>query len=240
MKRMVILLWLFCSLSLVHAGVVIKQKIEGAMQHGDLVMDIGNDKIRTDMPAGPRGSMSTIMSLDTGDTIMLMHEQKVATKIPGAQMKQRMEMMKRQMHQESAGNTAVPKPRDTGKSAKIGGYNTEIYLWTNSSGIRQKLWIAKDYPDYKKFNAALEKVSNSPAGAANRGMSPDVGSLPGMIMKSQIEMGGRQITVTLVSAKEEKLAPSIFEIPAGYREISEPAMRPGMEPPGGSGGAPGR
>jgi len=43
------------------------------------------------------GSMSTIADLNTGDTVMLMHKHKAAAKISGAQLKEQMAAVKKQV-----------------------------------------------------------------------------------------------------------------------------------------------
>jgi hypothetical protein len=54
--------------------------------------------------------------------------------------------------------------------------------------------------------------------------SPDVGALPGMVVKTQMEMNGQKVTSSLVSVKEESVDASIFEAPKDYHEMAQPAM----------------
>ncbi len=43
-----------------------------------------------------------------------------------------------------------------------------------------------------------------------------------MPMKMLMDVPGQKVTVTLVSAKEEPVDPSIFTIPASYKEMPGP------------------
>ena len=65
------------------ADFTIKQKVDGGMQSGEMTLRVKGDKIRVYMPASPGGEMSIIMDLSTGDTVTLLHQQKMAVKISG-------------------------------------------------------------------------------------------------------------------------------------------------------------
>jgi len=130
-----------------------------------------------------------------------------------------MEMMKKQMGNASA---EPPKPQATGRTEKIGDYQTEIYTWSNSTGMSATLWVAKDFPNYKKINEQLDRLSKSAAGGMGKGMGPDLGTLPGMLVKSEEAVLGQKVTTTLVSAKEAPVDDSVFETPKDYHEMTQP------------------
>lgn len=222
MKRIVTFLILVFAIVVARADFIIQQKTESAAQNGDTIIKIQGDKIRVDMPSSPMGKISTIMDLITGDSTVLMHNQKMAVKISAAQMRQMTEAMKKQMN-NGAGSIDTPKTTDTGKAEKVGDYRTEIYIWSNSRGMSQTLWVAKDFPNFKKINAQLERLSNSAAGGMAKDMSPDITALPGMVVKSQAEMAGQKVTITLVSVKETAVDASVFEIPKDYHDMAQPA-----------------
>ena len=225
MKSMFTFLFLAFNLVAARADFIIKQKIESAMQNGDMTMQIKGDKIRLDISAGSAGDMSTIMDLSTGDSVVLMHKQKIAMKVSGAQMKQMMEAMKNQM-----GDTAAAKPQDTGKTEKVGDYNAEIFTWSNTNGISATIWVAKDYPNYAKINEQLGKLNASAAAGMAKGMGPDPNTLPGMAVKTEAEVLGQKVTTTLVSVNEEPVDASVFETPKDYHEMTQPAAAPSTGP----------
>ena len=221
MKRPLIVLGLAVSLVAAHADLVLQQTVESAMINGTVTTQIKGDKIRVDMPATPQGGMSTIMDLNSGDSVTLMHDQKAAMKVPGAQIKEMVEKMKKA--RASAGTNAPPPQFvDTGKAEKVGSYNAEIYNWSSPDGANQTVWVTKDFPDYANIKVQMDKLNNSPIAQISKGTAPDVSTLPGMVVKTQMEMNGQKVTSTLVSAKEQSVDASIFQTPQGYQEITQP------------------
>src|SRR5207249_2869016 len=120
------------------------------------------------------------------------------------QMKQMMEMMKKQQ----TANAEPPKPLATGQTEKVGQYDTEIYTWSNY-GMNWKLWVAKNFPNFAKIKIWLEKMSKLAGGGMGKGMAYDPATLPGMVVKSEMEMsGGQKVTNTIISAKDDNIDPS--------------------------------
>jgi Domain of unknown function (DUF4412) len=206
------------------ADFVIQQKMESAMQNGDMTMKIKGDKIRVDMAAGPMGSMSTILNLGVGDSITLLHSQKMAMKISAAQMQQMMQQEKSRLN-NGVTNAEPPKLQDTGKAETVGGYDAEIYTWTNNNNNSGgTIWVAKKFPNYAEIKTQLDKLNKSPMGQMSKGLAPDTSALPGMVVKTKAEVQGQEITTTLISAREEPVDASVFEIPKDYEEMNAPAM----------------
>jgi hypothetical protein len=223
MKQLVISVGLAFGVVVARGDLVLQQNVESAMINGTITTQIKGDKIRVDMPSSPQGSMSTIMDLDSGDSTTLLHNQKAAMKVPGAQIKQMAEAMKRS--RAGAGtNAEPPKFTDTGKTEKVGNYKAEVYTWSSADGANQTVWVARDFPDYKKIKVQMDKLNNSPVAQMSKGAAPDVGSLPGMVVKTQMEVNGQKITSTLVSVKESSVDASIFQTPKDYQEVTQPGM----------------
>ena len=217
MKRTLALITLVFTAALAQADLVIEQKMESAMINGDMTIKLKGDKMRMDMAGGPVGAMSTVMNMTTGDVTQIIHSQKMVMKISSSQAKQMMQMVKK----KESGET--PKLQATGKMEKIGAYNTEIYTWTGS-GMTQKLWVAKDFPNFAKFKDLVVKMSKSPIAGMAQGMTPDMSTLPGMVVKTEAEVSGQKIVTTLVSLKEQPLENAIFEAPKDYQEMAVPAI----------------
>ena len=124
-----------------------------------------------------------------------------------------------------ATNAGPPKLQDTGKTETVGGYNAEIYTWTNiNNNSGGTIWVAKGFPNYAKIKAQLDKLNNSPMSQMSKGMAPDTSALSGMVVKTKAEVQGQEITTTLVSAQEEPVDSSVFEIPQDYQQMDAPAM----------------
>jgi hypothetical protein len=232
MKRILTILTLISVMVEARADFVIQQKMEGTMQHGDMTMKIKGDKIRVDMAIGPMGNISMIMDLDAGDSTTLLHQQKMAIKASAAQMQQTMQQMRARLN-NGATNTEPPKLQDTGKTGTVGGYNTEIYTWTNNNNNSGgTVWVAKDFPNYAKIKTQLDKLNQSPMVQMSKGMAPDMTTLPGMVVLAKSEVqGGQEVTTTLISAQEEPVDASVFEIPSDYKEMNAPGQSiPGPAP----------
>jgi len=55
-------------------------------------------------------------------------------------------------------------------------------------------------------------------------VAPDVNTLPGMVVKTQMEVNGQKITSTLVSVKEDSVDASIFQTPKDYQQMTQPGL----------------
>ena len=224
MKRIFVLVALLFTIVAARADLVMEQKIESAMINGNITTKIKGDKVRVDMPTTPQGAISTIMDVNTGDSVTLMHGQKAMIKISGTEIRQMAENMKKARANGAAANAEPPKFHDTGKTGKVGDYDTEIYTWSSPDGANQTIWVAKNFPDYARIKVQMDRLNNSPIAKMSKDTSPDVGTLPGMVVKTQMEMKGQKVTSTLVSAKEESVDASIFEAPKDYHEMVQPAV----------------
>ncbi len=220
MKRVAVLLSLTLSLVVAHADLVLQQNIQSGMINGTVTTRIKGNKIRMDMPSTPQGSMSTIVDLNSGDSITLLHQQKIAMKMPGAEIKQMAESMKKA--RANAGTNAPPAFHDTGKTEKVGNFDAEVYTWSDPEGAKQTVWVAKNYPNSAKIKVQMDKLNHSPVGELSKGLSPDISALPGVVVRTQTEMSGQNVTSTLISAKEETVAPSVFEVPGDYQQMTQP------------------
>jgi hypothetical protein len=226
-KRTLILLGLAFSLMGARADLVMQQNIESAMINGVVTTQIKGDKIRVDMPATPQGAMSTIMDLSSGDSVTLMHQQKLAMTVPGTQMKQMVENMKA-LRATTGTNAAPPQFHDTGKAEKVGDFDTEIYTWSTPDGANQTVWVARNYPNYAHIKFQMDALNNSPISQLSKGAAPDISTLPGMVIRTQMERDGQKVISTLVSAKENSVDAAIFQTPKDYKEMGQPG--PGAAP----------
>ena len=123
MNRLPTLLVLACLIASARADLVLQQQIVTGNYSGGVTMKIKGVKVRLDLYAGQPQGVSTITDLSTGDSITLMHSQKMFVKSSGAHTGPA---------KSPAGGVAAPKPpvpRPTGKTEKVGGYDTELYTW---------------------------------------------------------------------------------------------------------------
>jgi hypothetical protein len=208
---------------------VITQKITmGGQPEQMMTMKYKNKKARLDMGT----QMSMIMDSAAGNTLTIMHEQKMLMKSDAAQMKAAVEMAKKSASAQTAAGTAPAKPEATGQKEKVGDYECEIYTWKSAYGST-KMWIAKDFPNFAELNQISDEMQKTLGGAAT-GMAPAAADLPGMVMKTEAEAMGQKTHMELVSAKEEAVDDKAFEKPEGYQEMAMPSLPSGAAPTGGT------
>jgi hypothetical protein len=110
--------------------------------------------------------------------------------------------------------TASPKFQDTGKAEILNGYEAEIYKWTNSDDVTETLWVAKNYPNFKEMKDDLSKLDK----LNDKKWMLNFSSLSGMPLKLFIpdKDDARGLTFTLLSAKEESIDDTNFDLPKDY------------------------
>ncbi|MEQ1861294.1 MAG: DUF4412 domain-containing protein [Chthoniobacteraceae bacterium] len=198
---------------------VIESKIESPHMNTATTTKVKGDKVRSDIASGPMGAMSSIIDAATGDSVQLLHGQKMAMKTSAAQLKQAMEMAKG-LSGAKAGTEPV-KPQASGEKEKIGDYSCEIWTWTDGNSV-SKFWIAAGHPQA----AALKEVEKKMRGGALGGMQmgPDMSSLPGPALKTEMTAMGMKTTVTILSIKEQAVDAKEFDVPADYQSMAMPAL----------------
>lgn len=205
---------IFAAGALARADLVIVQKVEGAGQTSEQTIKIKGDKSRADL----NPTVSMITDGATGEMITLMHAGRTYLKVSADQTKAMLEQL-----QKFRTSPEPAKLQPTGKTEKIGDYNCEIFTAAMGT-ITATYWLAKDFPNFQALLAQLGKFQASTISAMGKGLMPDIKDFPGMTMKTEIEMDGKKIVTTLVSAKEDNVDPKVFDIPAGYKEVTSPAL----------------
>lgn len=196
---------------------VMETKLESAMMNTSNVIKVKGDKVRADLASGPMGAMSSIIDTASGDSVSLIHAQKMAMKMSAAQMKQAMEMAKQAAGMK--GDAAAAKPKATGQKEKIGDHECEIWTWADGDATA-KYWVALNHPQA----AALKEVIKKTSGGAMTGVQagPDTTALPGPVMKTEMSAAGQKTTMTVLSIKEQPVDPKEFEVPADYNAMAMP------------------
>jgi hypothetical protein len=76
--------------------------------------------------------------------------------------------------------------------------------------------------------AQMEKLQSGGISAMAKGLMPDLKEFPGMQLKTEMELGGKKVTTTILSAKDDTVDPLIFVIPKDYHEAPAPVLK--MQP----------
>ena len=219
MKRIIALISLLPTLSEARGDLVIEQRIEGAGQRGTVTtLRVKGSKLRVDI-ASRAGPVSSTMDMDNGESMTLMHAQKLVTKLSGAKTNENIEALRKDVGKVAESQPG--KPEATGRTEKVGEFNAEIFTWKGANGV-QTMWVTKDLPNLAKVKEQFDRIAKSPTADLQRGIAPDMSTLPGMVVKTELERGGQKFTSTVLSVKEEEQNPALFEAPADYRDTAKP------------------
>jgi hypothetical protein len=203
MKKLLLPLFLLGGV-IAQADVVIEQNIESSATTGKMVMKIKGERARMDMPKNAAGAMSMVIDMKGGEVSILMHDQKMVmkSKIP-AQSKEAIDAAK------------VEMPKATGKKEKVGEWDTEIFEG-NVANIPTKMWVAKDFPNYKALMEQMNKLSAATGGGAAAKFD-----LGGMVVKTEMNLpaAGGKMTMTVLKVKEEPVAEDDLKVPADYKGL---------------------
>jgi len=216
MKRTLPLLALALAATIARADVVLVQSVDGMAQAGQMTVTVGGDKVRTDISPG----IYMITNTATGDVTTIMDAQKSYMVISAATTKA---MMAQGMAQAGNLSTNPAPPAPTGKKDKINGYDAAEYTFSNGN-LKVTYWLCANFPNAKVVTDALSKFEKGGLSAMLKGLTPDLSTLPGVPVKTEVDANGQKITMELISAKEQDVDPSQYTVPAGYTEVKMPAM----------------
>ena len=230
-KHIFMLVALVSATAVARADFVMQQEDDKGQS---FTIKIQGDKMRLDAIEPQAGDVSIIVDFNTGDIFNLKNKEKTFIKQDGAKTKAAQERIdkitKAQLESGHTNiwNAPVATPLDTGQSETVGGYDAEIYSWSNNFGESQKLWVAKDFPNYEKIKTYLGKFDQFIKISGAEAEQPALSQLPGIVVMTKsyelidVDKIGEVETVKLVSAKEESVDASIFEIPSGYANVTPP------------------
>jgi hypothetical protein len=198
---------------------IIDAKIESPQMTSGMVMKIKGDKIRADITSGPAGPLSSIIDSATGESITLLHAQKMAMKSTGDQVKQAVEMAKKFAGGPSGPSTVKPKP--TGQKEKVGDYECEIWTWAEGN-LSTRYWISSNHPQAAVLKDLEKKMRKTALGASQIG--PDTTELAGVPLKTESDSNGSKTTMSINSVKEAAVEAKDFETPADYQSMAMPSF----------------
>jgi hypothetical protein len=209
------------------ADLIVESKIESPQMNSNVTTKIKGGKVRADL-TGPIGAMSSIIDSASGESIQLIHGQKMAMKTSAEQMKQAIEMSKKAAGANPDKAPAQTKPQATGQKEKIGEYECEIYTWSGN-GTTSRFWIALKHPQAAQLKAVEKQMRSGALAMASAG--PDMADL-GPALKTETQVANMKTVATILSIKEASVDASEFEVPKDYQVMDM------SKPPGGAPAAP--
>jgi hypothetical protein len=193
------------------ADVTITQQLEQP-ESGPVTMTlkIKDGMIRNDV----NSHLSAIMDSKTGDTITLMHDQKIAVKMPGALVK-----AAQQQAMDAQETPATPEP--TGRREVINGFQCEEFVSTHA-GKRVESWITRDIPDAAEITRQIAALGPEANPARD---FPSPAGIDGLPIRTSIELSpGKSLTMTVTGLTRDPVPVTEFEIPPGYAEMAMPKI----------------
>jgi len=212
-------------LTAARADWTITQKVEGAMNSGQMTLRIKGDKARLDVNT----QITALTDLNTGDSITLNHTARVFIKIPGSEAAKMRDSV---LGLKEGVSVPAPTLTTTGHKEKIGDYECEVFTWSVGE-MKVTDWIAAGYPNFKPYLAVLARFQNAGLARAAQPLMPPLESFPGMVLKREMSHRGITTTTTLLSGKEGNLDPKLFDAPGDYKEqpaVQLPAATPAPAP----------
>src|ERR1700722_7822533 len=158
---------------------------------------IHGDKIRDD--SDDSSGISFIKDANTGDMTILWNKSKTFIKRSGTIAIEGIKKMNKQS------GDAKRKLLDTGKSEKVGKYNAEIYILSDTNGDTVNYWVTKDFPNYQHIKPYLATFDKANFAGMGKNTPFELSKLPGMVVKSESVSAILAHTRTLISVKEESI-----------------------------------
>ncbi len=233
--KFLFLTWFFCCTfpGAAQADLVIVMEVEASGMPAPKrnTIKIKGNKTKT----GDESFVGVISDLDSGDKILLIHQQKEYTVQSASMNKESAERLKEIMAVTPIKPEKRPKLKPTGRKQQINGFNTEEFVWKETK-TQTRYWIARSFPNYA---AILRQLDRSFSDAHNLASLPDTSEFPGFPIRIEAEgtvetppglapERSRQTdtgkvktfrsVVTYISIKEGNLVDAEFAIPAGYKE----------------------
>ena len=214
----------FCAVAIsqTFADLTIVQSVEGMGPVSQMTMKIKGDKARIDVSP----QMTMIFDAKKGEMISLMREQKMVVRMPADKMKAAADLIRKSNGKESA---EKPKIVATGKKETVNGYETEQYV-CEMPNFKATYWVATNYPDGASILKQLQAIKMD-ALSGQSGHMPDYRDLTGVPVKTVISAGGKEMTTTLNSIKQDALSDAEFAVPADFKEMNMPDILGGMKAP---------
>lgn len=209
-------LFAFCILAVAaRADITLTQQVDqpGGKEPMLITTKVKGPMVRSDVA----NKVSAIIDTRTGDTLTLMHDQKMAMKIPGA-------ALQAAKAKAMGDSSEVSKPEPTGAKETIHGFACEEYIVKNQ-GSTIHAWITKDIPEAAEFMKKLSELSPQTNPMAALGDN----QIDGFPVRTIVDSGAMgKVTMTLLSINRDDISDKEFQTPSGYREAAMPNI-PGMQ-----------
>lgn len=177
------------------------------------------------------GDHDSIMELQTGRMVMIDNQKKEYTETSLAEMSAFMEQMSKQMQGMPAnlmpalGEVKVAKGQSP---RKVAGYDCEHWIVSMGDSMRMELWTTADLTPPTQY-LELRKAMTASMGPMARHFAKmyeawsQIKGFP-LAETTSFKMMGRETRTEheAIEVKKGPIAPSVFDVPAGYRKKPSP------------------
>lgn len=190
------------------AGLTILQQVEGPGSTGQITIRLDGNKMRSDVAP----SLSVIVDGDSGDSIFLNHDQRTFSRVTPEQARKLWQQMTNAQMKAAPGTLVA-----TGEKKMIGSYNADLYTW-NIGAMKMRLWTTQEFPNGPAIQAQLDRMQELGVNGVGATLMPAKGQVPGLRLRTEMEIQGQKLAYTILSVKEEPVEAAHFTTPSGYRE----------------------
>jgi hypothetical protein len=205
------------------SDLTVVQRIEGSGATNQMTIKIKGDRARIE--ATPEVTM--IVNGKTGEIINVMNAEKKFLRISADKAKAVAEMVSKYGGAPDA--AGKPKLTPSGRKETINGHEAAEYV-SESASSKASYWIALNYPDGPAIMRQLQAVTPAAWHEVAKGML-DYRDLPGIPLRAQVRMSGKEMTSTIVSIRQDALSDTEFSPPKDFQEIKIPNVQglPGQD-----------
>jgi Domain of unknown function (DUF4412) len=216
-RGLVLIVLAFLSVT-VRGDLTIVQKVEGIASFKQITTKLKGDKARVEVSP----EVTTIIDNKSGEMLNLMNGKKKFLRISVDKSKAIAELASKYGGNSSA-PAEKPKLAPTGKKEMINGYEAEEYV-RESPSVKESYWIALKYPDSAAIVKQLQAIAPTAWNDVAKGMF-DYREFPGLPLRTIVKTGGKEITSTITSIKQDPLSDAEFSVPKDFQELKVPNLQ---------------
>jgi hypothetical protein len=138
-KHIFLFVALVAPLVAARADLVMEQQSGSPTATDRIALKVHGDMMRMDQRDKDGYVFSVIIDLNTRDSMTLFPQGKTFLKRSGAEIRKQMDVDRKMPRGTNEMSDTPASAVDTGTTAKVGGYNAEIYTWSGPNGLTETL-----------------------------------------------------------------------------------------------------
>jgi hypothetical protein len=209
-RGLVLIVLAFLSVT-VRGDLTIVQKVEGIASFKQITTKLKGDKARVEVSP----EVTTIIDNKSGEMLNGMDGKK---KVLASHISQGPDGKQYGRSTAAENRNSHPPAREM-----INGYEAEEYV-RESPSVKESYWIALKYPDSAAIVKQLQAIAPTAWNDVAKGMF-DYREFPGLPLRTIVKTGGKEITSTITSIKQDPLSDAEFSVPKDFQELKVPNLQ---------------